>query len=264
MIVRGVFHCHTRVSKDAGLTHEDIAAFARERGFGFVLFGEHRDRMTEDEVREASARCDALTTVDLLMIPGQEQEVPAPRKFHIVGIGVREPIVATEPVPVVDEIRAAGGISVLAHPTRYRTHPAPEGLLDAVDGIEVFNLRYDGRHGAREEVRALLDPRPDTLVLAGLDAHDPDDLGRDEAPVMALEVESLTEAAVLDAVRAGRFTIEIAGETVDLRGRASSIRRAGAGLRRGVFGTARAAKRGLARVGIRLPESWVRAVRRRF
>jgi len=264
VIVRGWFHCHTRVSKDATLTHEEIAAAARERGLGFVLFGEHRDRMTEDEVREAAARCDALSTEDLLLVPGQEQEVPAPRKFHIVGVGVRAPIAATEPGPIVDEIRAAGGVSVLAHPTRYRTHPAPEELLEGVDGIEVFNLRYDGRHGAREEVRALLDARPETLALAGLDAHDPDDLGREEAPVLAVEVESLDESRVVEAVRAGRFTIEIAGKTVDLRRRASSLRRVGAGVRRGLFGVARGAKRGLDRVGLRLPESWVRAVRRRF
>jgi len=264
VIVRGVFHCHTEVSKDATLTHEDLAAFAREQGFGFVLLGEHRDRMTEDEVREAAARCDALSTEDLLLVPGQEQEVPAPLKFHIVGIGVREPILATEPIAIVDEIRAAGGVSVLAHPTRYRTHPAPADLLDAVDGIEVFNLRYDGRHGAREEVRALLETRPETLAIAGFDAHDPDDLRRAETPVLVVEVERLAEAEVVAAISAGRFTIEMAGEPVDLRRPTPLVRRAGAGLRRGLFGVARGAKRGLDRIGIRLPERWVRAARRRF
>ena len=109
MIVRGLFHLHTRVSKDATLTLEDHAEHARSRGLSFLLFGEHRDRMSDDEVRETAARCDVLSTDDLLLVPGQEQECLEPIYYHIVGVGVREPILATEPLEVVAEIRARGG-----------------------------------------------------------------------------------------------------------------------------------------------------------
>ena len=264
MIVRGLFHLHTRVSKDATLTHEEHSAHARARGLDFLLFGEHRDRMTDDEVREAAARCDALSTDDLLLVPGQEQECPAPLHYHIVGVGVREPIAATEPLAVVEEIRARGGVSVLAHPVRYRSHPPSAELLDAVDGIEAFNLRYDGHHGVREEVRVRFDTHSGAVAFAGLDAHDPDDLARDGAPVLAVEVSRLEEPALLEALRAGRFTVERDGMPVDLRSPASAARRMAATARRGVFAVARGAKRGLDRVGLRLPGSWVRAVRRRF
>jgi hypothetical protein len=259
VIVRGLFHLHTEVSKDATLTHADYVRHARERGHGFLLLGEHRDEMTDDEVREAVARCDELSTDDLLLVPGQEQQTE-PDRLHIVGIGVREPLREEEPAAVVAEIARHGGVSVLAHPFRYRRLTLDPAFLASLDGIEGWNLRYDGKVGVRPEVRDLLAGVPEAVGFAGLDAHDPPDLEHPAAPVLAVEVDRLTEPELLAALRAGRFTIESGGEPLDLA--VSGGARAAA--HRGLFAVARGMARGLRRIGIPLPESWVRGVRRRF
>ena len=266
MIVRGLFHLHTRVSKDATLTHEDHTAHARSNGLSFLLFAEHRETMTPEEVRAAAERCDALSTDDLLLVPGQEQQTE-PLGLHVIGAGVREPLEAVEPRSVVDEIRERGGVSVLAHPFRYRRKtrdPLFLAALAALDGIEGYNLRYDGRAGVREEVRSLVASRPDAVAVAGLDAHDPEDLAHPDEPVLVVDAERLEERALLGAIGAGRFTLESGGRPLDLRRAAPLASKVAATLHRGVFAVARGAKRGLARVGLSPPEAWVRRMRRRF
>jgi histidinol phosphatase-like PHP family hydrolase len=263
VIVRGLFHLHTTVSKDATLTHEAYVEEARERGWAFLLFAEHREKMTEDEVREAAARCDALSADDLLLVPGQEQQTE-PLRLHVCAAGVREPLAEEEPAAAIREIRERGGISVLAHPFRYRRDPPADELVASLDGIEGWNLRYDGRVGVRSEVRELLDRHAGAMAIAGVDAHDPADLERDDVPVLAVDVRRLRETDLLEAVRAGRFEIESGGRPLDLRRRRSRAARSAAAVHRGAFAVLRAARRGLARIGVPVPEGLVRRARRRF
>jgi len=263
MIARGLMHLHTRASKDAELTFEEYVAFARREGLAFLLFAEHRHRMTGEEVRETAAHCDALSTGDLLLVPGQEQQTDAPGKLHVLALGVREPLAVTDPVGAVREIRERGGLAVFAHPARY-DRDRYEAILAEVDGIEGWNMRYDGRVGVRESNRALLAERPSVLALAGVDAHRREDLEDPRAPRLVVELDRLDEPSLLAALRAGAFRVECAGETLELRRRAAAFRRWHAGAMRLAFRGLRGIHRRLARLGIRLPERWVRAIRRRF
>jgi hypothetical protein len=264
VIVRGIFHLHTVASRDASLTYEAYAEFARERGLSFLVFSEHRDKMFTEDVLETVEICESLTTPDLLFVPGQEQEMTAPRFFHIIGAGVRRPLGAQEPQECIAEIRKLGGISVLAHPARYRKNPPDAALYKAIDGVEGWNLRYDGRSGVCEDVRDVLMEHPGVSALAGIDAHDPQDLRHPDIPVLVVDVPQLTEGHLLAALVMGRFIVERGGGRMDLRSRPSGLQRVTAMLRRGLFGTARRVKRGMDRVGLSLPGEWVRRVRRKF
>jgi predicted metal-dependent phosphoesterase TrpH len=264
VIVRGLFHLHTVSSRDATLTYEAYADFARENGLSFLVFSEHRDKMFTDDVQESVEACEALSTPDLLLVPGQEQETVEPRFYHIIGAGVRRPLGAQDPLESIAEIRRLGGISILAHPARYRRHPPGPEIYRAIDGIEGWNLRYDGRAGVREDVREILTDNPGVSALAGIDAHDPEDLRHPGIPVLAVDVEDLTEAKLLAALVMGRFTVESGGERMDLRRRPSGAKRLADALHRGIFGAARGIKRGLDRVGLPLPGEWVRRARRKF
>ena len=51
-----------------------------------------RDRMSDDEVRETAALCDAHSTEDLLLVPGQEQECTDPIFYHIPKGRATEPV----------------------------------------------------------------------------------------------------------------------------------------------------------------------------
>ncbi len=261
MIFRGLMHLHTQASKDAELTLEDYVDVARREGLSFLLFAEHRHSMSDEEVREAAMRCDSLSTDDLLLVPGQEQQTD--RGIHILGLGLREPLVVTDRAGVVQEIAERGGLSCLAHPVRY-ARASYVSILDDVDAIESWNMRYDGRVGPREDVRRLLGEHPHAIALAGVDAHKIEELGDRSAPRLVVDLPRLDEALIFAALRAREFHVERSGVRLNVRERPSLVHRCRASMGRGAFRVARGVKQGLERVGIKFPRKLVRSVRRRF
>ncbi len=127
---------HTTRS-DGVLEPEEAIKLYKEAGYDFLALTDHRK---PSEVRQEK---------DFLLLPGVEwdtgdnQTAPV---FHIIGIGMTKPcIVAYEegvfpdPQKLIDAVREAGGLAILAHPAWSVMDPADIEKLSGLAGAEIYN-----------------------------------------------------------------------------------------------------------------------------
>jgi hypothetical protein len=209
MIARGIAHVHSRWSYDGCHDLAEIAAFARARGLDFVLMSEHNRTLTEARMAAFVAECDALTrATGVLMVPGIECEA-TPAHVHVLGYGVRTLVTSRDAGAIVEGLRAAGGLAVLAHPMyRDALDRVGRAALDVIEGFEVWNGKADGpwypSDGALARLAGLARPGPALLPMAGADLH------RLEAdPGLTLEVTATARTAsdILAALRGRAYRV---------------------------------------------------------
>lgn len=129
------FHMHTRRSVDSLLSPRAIIRRARQRGLRGIAVTDH------DTIR-GGLDVAAIAPPDLLVIVGAEI---ATEVGDIVGLFLTREIVAREPLAVLDEIEAQGGIAFLPHP--HRGHQGiTTAVLSRVTAFEALN----GRAGSFE------------------------------------------------------------------------------------------------------------------
>src|SRR5206468_4936390 len=127
----------------------------------------------EGRMRDYVAACASLSSSKCLVIPGLEFAQKG-GSIHILGYGITKRVRAAQMDELVDGIHQAGGIAVLAHP--------PVGSINMIgavqgklDGIEVWNGRYDGVVAPRSDSCQLLrEIRSSNLRIAaygGIDLH---------------------------------------------------------------------------------------------
>jgi hypothetical protein len=109
---------------------------------------------------------------------------------------------------LVDGIHEAGGIAVLAHPPAGSTNMI--GSIKAkLDGIEVWNGRYDGTHAPRADSFQLLRRvrllTVNAVAYCGIDLHK---IAQVRKPVyVEVQTDRLDRDSVISALRAGEFTL---------------------------------------------------------
>jgi len=138
----GIIHVHSTFSYDGEHTLEEIASFARKRGYHFVGITEHSDTFDTVKMSEFVKKCKYLSTPDLFIIPGIE--FTCENNIHLIGLGIEYFTDIKHPVTVAKFIHDNNGITILAHPSRY-SFRIPIELFNELDGIEVWNVPYDGR-----------------------------------------------------------------------------------------------------------------------
>lgn len=131
---KGNLHMHTTVS-DGRMEPEEAVAYYRRAGYDFLALTDHWHPSTEK------------TEDGLLRLAGCEWDtgdmVHTP-VFHIVGVGMQSPARLQRsrelrPQAIIDAIRAAGGVAILAHPAWSLTDPADVMELHGLVGAEVYN-----------------------------------------------------------------------------------------------------------------------------
>ncbi|MEV7122311.1 CehA/McbA family metallohydrolase [Kitasatospora griseola] len=209
---RGDCHVHS-VHSDGELTPAELAAAARAAGLDFLAVTEHN--------RAARAGTwDRLGGEDLLILLGQEVTT---RTGHWLALGLR-------PGQLVDwrhrvgeppfrralrEVRAAGGLSVAAHP--HAPYPGGDLMfpLEAFDAVEVWNGAWASDrpwNADNAAAHAEWGRRLAAGVRAGhwqpalgnSDTHLAGQLGTPQTVVFA---DGLSAPAILAALRAGRSWI---------------------------------------------------------
>ena len=133
---RGNLHMHTTRS-DGMLEPEQAIKLYREAGYDFLALTDHRKPSQEYQEK------------DFLLLPGVEwdtgdnQSAPV---FHIIGIGMTKPCsvdykdgVCTDPQKLIDAVREAGGLAILAHPAWSVMNPADIEKLSGLAGAEIYN-----------------------------------------------------------------------------------------------------------------------------
>lgn len=134
------------------------------------------------------------TLVDASCLPGIEITTT---KGHLLVVGPDPPSRtepgALEPVEAVDLAHDHGCVAIIAHPFRNSTLRDSDADFDAIE--------INGKHPEhRRRIEAIARER-DLPLVGGSDAHLPFEVGRVST---RLDIDQLTPAAVVDAIRAGR------------------------------------------------------------
>lgn len=214
--LRGNLHTHTTES-DGELSPADTVRAYAELGYDFLAISDH-DLLTDPEPLAAD--------VGMALIRAEEVTAFGP---HMLAVGI-SCLVAPDPERqrCINEISAAGGFSVLNHPNwgRRFVHFRHEMMeqLEGYLGIEIYNGVIEVLEGsplALDRWDRLLSSGRRLWGFANDDTHWTNSIGRGWNCVQCTEA---TPAAILDALRAGRFyaSTGVAIEVISLD--ASSLR----------------------------------------
>jgi hypothetical protein len=148
----------------------------------------------------------------MLVVPGIEYS-DAENRVHVLVWGsilfLGENLPTSE---ILDKAQAAGGVAVLAHPSRKEVWKSFDSYwADRLLGIETWNRKYDG--WAPSQTAPALIKKAGAIPFVGLDFH----TQRQTFPLtMALELEgTVTEESVLHCLRARRCRAHVFGRPVN-------------------------------------------------
>lgn len=192
-------HVHTeRYSGCAHMSPEAMARTAQERGLDGVVITEHDVLWPLDEVAALQAAFPALRIFRGIEVSTAEG--------HALAYGISDAVAAgfgsqMSLIALTAAVHAAGGVVILAHPTRYEDE-VPDAVTQAdLDAVEALSLNV------RMYMAEAIDKLQTDLGVsgaAGSDAHVTDSLGFYATDFNAT-IESERDLAA--AIRAGAFSL---------------------------------------------------------
>lgn len=170
-LLKGMFHVHTRASRDCTLSAEKLIQRCLDQGIDVVAITDHGT---------ITGALDVQQTAPFQVIVGEE--ITTAEGGELIGLFLRERIPhggATR--AVIAAIRSQGGLVYLPHPfdrlrTKCWSHTLREVLLREADIVEAFNARtlLPSANAHAAEAAKNLRKAP----CAGADAHLATEIGR--------------------------------------------------------------------------------------
>jgi hypothetical protein len=191
-----MIHAHTTFSGDGELKPAQLGRLARKRGFDAVLVSDHFESLREQTFSQLVAECRQVR--DCLMVPGYERSF---RGYHVLALGVDQWFADREIQKWAEKVRSAGGITAIAHPSRYN-HVIPTDILESCDAVEVWNSKffYDGELGPNPRAYRLLGSR--RYPLCSQDLHGK----RHASPVgVRLSKQCTTGEEIIGCLKTGEY-----------------------------------------------------------
>jgi predicted metal-dependent phosphoesterase TrpH len=203
---KGVLHVHS-VFSDGEESLEGIAALLKQSGMNFVAVSDHAEVFDEPRMEQYVQVCASLSDRQFLMIPGLEFALHG-GSLHILGYGITRRVRFKSMEQLVDGIHESGGIAVLAHPPAGSTNMIGP-IKSKLDGIEIWNGRYDGAHAPRADsfqlLRRIRSVNRKAAAYGGTDLHK---AGQARKPIyVEVEAERLERNSIIGALIAGQFTV---------------------------------------------------------
>ena len=199
----GIVHVHSNYSHDGRDSLAALAAFAAERGIGFVGLTDHAEDFSEARWHEYVAECAGASTDAVRLIPGLEFRFADFRGLHLLAFGLTRWI---EPATPDEFIRLAPPVSrftAVAHPI-LASYDMPASVRGGIDAVEVWNATYNTRYLPDPRAFRLLHgmqrARPGIVGFAGLDQHD----ARNDRETRVL-VHAAEAGDPLGEIKAGHF-----------------------------------------------------------
>lgn len=263
MNYRGILHAHSTYSYDGKLSLAELKSLLQAEGVQFACMSEHTDELSAEAAAAFVAECRALSDERFIFVPGFE--VPY-QKAHILQFGCTTFFGQTADGALLKAWSAAAALTVLAHPVR-NDFLLDEVMSEAVDGIEIWNQQYEGKHVPRmasvQLLRNLRSSQPALYATGGVDFHRPEHFG---TPLTTMELATLSEPAICEALSQGRFsfgspTLTIAA-TEQWQPNFSTQLQSMAAV--GVIGSGKFVNKVLANLGVSLPTSWRQRIRKRL
>ena len=217
--VKGAVHIHSTLSGDGEVSLHDIKHLFMKDGFDFVAICEHQHDVDGARFEELVESCRRLSDDTFLMIPGIEFNC---YRNHILGIGISHyrPSVAED--EVVPWIKNHGGFAVWAHP-RKNQYCLPDHVIKDLDGMEVWNSKFDGKYAPRDEVVQYYHARridhPHLRAVCSVDFH-----FRAQFRHLAMHCQGadLNMRAILDQLTTGQYVSKTSAVTIGSDGSISN------------------------------------------
>jgi hypothetical protein len=204
-------HVHSAWSYDGSWTLEALSAEFTRRGSRVLMMTEHDRGFTASRLSQYRQACEQASSDEILVIPGIEYSDSA-NQVHVLVWGsvpfLGEGLPTSE---MLAAVRAAGGVAVLAHPSRRDAWKSYEdSWADHLLGIEVWNRKYDG-WAPSQTAPKLLDTAG-AIPFVGLDFH----THRQFFPLaMMLEMQQpVSELTVLNCLNSRRCYARAFGRTL--------------------------------------------------
>jgi predicted metal-dependent phosphoesterase TrpH len=217
MLLKGILHVHSNFS-DGEESLERVVGVLKQSGMQFAAVSDHAEVFDDGRMEQYVHLCQALTDNSFLVIPGLEFALKG-GTIHILGYGIRKRVRFNSIEGLVDGIHDAGGIAVLAHP--------PVGSINLIapiktklDGIEVWNGRYDGTVAPRADsfqlLRRIRSFNSKTAAFCGVDLHQ---IAQARKLIyMAVQADGREEPSILGAIRSSHFTLHGSNTTIPASG----------------------------------------------
>ena len=213
MQFRGVAHVHSTYSFDGKSTLQDLANFLRLRNVNFVLLSEHVESLDPERLQKFIADCRRYSSDNFLLIPGVEIDALNALFYDVQAVPSWE-----NNEDLARQFSASGAMVVVSHPVKIKAN-IPEITEATVEGVEIWNSRHDGKLAPNSRIihfwRSLgTRLHRELLPLCGIDFHSEDDF----IPLaLDLSCERLRGQEIMTAIRAGQYTIALAGKALPLR-----------------------------------------------
>jgi hypothetical protein len=209
MRIKAACHVHSSWSYDGKWSLDELAAAFVRKGYRLLMMSEHDRGFTEAKWAKYREACAEASSDKIFFLPGMEYS-DENNVVHVLvwgsdsflGEGMRTDV-------VLDSVRSADGVSVLAHPSRHDAwkHFNP-GWASKILGIETWNRKFDG--WAPSEDTSKLIRAMNVIEFVGMDFHDQ----RQLFPMsMELEVKrGITEKSILECLRARQCHARLCGK----------------------------------------------------
>lgn len=199
---KGNLHTHTTMS-DGHKDSEEAVKLYQKRGYDFLAITDHWVYGKGGE------------RPGFLLLSGIEYDITRDVReglYHIVGVGMeKKPALERgmdlTPQKIIDEIRLAGGIAILAHPAWSLNRAGEAAKLTGLSGCEIYNTISGFPWGGRPYSGCFLDELATRGVFLPSMAADDSHFYRGEEgrSYLMVRAESLTRDGILSALRAGDF-----------------------------------------------------------
>ena len=202
--LRGNLHMHTQRS-DGWVSYEDAIARYEAAGYDFIAVTDHWVRSER-----------GTTPGGMLLLSGCEYHVGSTVQegiYHIVGVGMETEPALTLGEPgltaqrMIDAIRAAGGLAILAHPAWSLNSAEAVAKLTGLCGTEIYNTTSAVPPNVRPYSGLFVDQLAAMGVLLPCMAADDAHRYEHDATVSSIMVHARERSheAIMEALRAGDF-----------------------------------------------------------
>ncbi|MGA2870801.1 MAG: hypothetical protein ABSF34_16765 [Verrucomicrobiota bacterium] len=200
-MVKAACHIHSDWSYDGKWSLPKLAGEFGQRGYRVLLMTEHDRGFTAARLNEYRAACAEASSAAVRVVPGIEYS-DASNTLHILVWGLDSFLGEALPTgELLKQVKSAGGIAVLAHPSRKEAWKQfdPQWASYLL-GIEVWNRKTDGWAPGKDA--GPLMAGTSLLPFVGMDFHTP----RQFFPLATeLDIEpAITESSVLECLNSRR------------------------------------------------------------
>ena len=200
--VKGVVHIHSNYSADGEKSLPEIRDLFQRLGAGFVFLTEHYEGFEPPKVNSFVRECELLSNENIILVPGFEYKCG---NLEILGLNINKMLSYAGARDLIEQIAAEGGLAVLAHPHKYGSAIDCKEL-SGLNGIEIWNCKYEGDAAPRMSSIALLRRFKSglTLAYAGLDFHNEKQAA---GLYLTLTAGKLAPGDIVNSLKNGHFTI---------------------------------------------------------